>query len=285
LSLEEAREVGLWCYGWWRWASYGLPTFDLTLAAAARFVLTDLRGISIREASLPFRAFRIRLPSGHSILRWDSQAEIRCIDVLAVGMRSPEGIKTDDVLVVRGFDREGRDITHESAAGLDQPCEAAIASVSEKEQRFLPRLRTMPLVVRDIETIQAMLRMVFNATLYAAHVRADRTRTDGGWKMSKSLGLPAPAVWIVGRAISLDRESVDAARAMARPGRSGWRIRSRFIVRGHWRLQAAGPARGERKRIWIQPHWKGPRDAREAVIRAYEQGGHSGVRANEMLFG
>jgi hypothetical protein len=34
-----------------------------------------------------------------------------------------------------------------------------------------------------------------------------------------------------------------------------------FLVRGHWRNQACGPAMAERKWIWIEPYWKGPEDA------------------------
>lgn len=35
----------------------------------------------------------------------------------------------------------------------------------------------------------------------------------------------------------------------------------RWIVRGHWRWQACGPGRTERRRIWISPFVKGPEDA------------------------
>lgn len=34
-----------------------------------------------------------------------------------------------------------------------------------------------------------------------------------------------------------------------------------WAVRGHWRWQACGPGRGERKLIWIAPHTKGPEGA------------------------
>jgi hypothetical protein len=34
-----------------------------------------------------------------------------------------------------------------------------------------------------------------------------------------------------------------------------------WIVRGHWRNQPHGKDRAERRRIWIQPYWKGPDDA------------------------
>jgi hypothetical protein len=35
----------------------------------------------------------------------------------------------------------------------------------------------------------------------------------------------------------------------------------RWVVKGHWRWQAHGPGRAERKRIWIHPFIKGPEDA------------------------
>jgi hypothetical protein len=47
-----------------------------------------------------------------------------------------------------------------------------------------------------------------------------------------------------------------------------WRLHSRFVVRGHWRNQAFGTGRKERKRVWIQPFWKGPTTA-EALSRIY----------------
>ena len=35
-------------------------------------------------------------------------------------------------------------------------------------------------------------------------------------------------------------------------------LTKRFVVRGHYRNQAHGPDRRERKLIYIRPHWKGP---------------------------
>lgn len=46
------------------------------------------------------------------------------------------------------------------------------------------------------------------------------------------------------------------------PGRE---YRSRWIVRGHWRQQAVGPGRSQRRPTWVQPHVKGPDDAPLAV--------------------
>lgn len=51
------------------------------------------------------------------------------------------------------------------------------------------------------------------------------------------------------------------------PVNDGKKLDKRFLVRGHWRMQACGPKRSERRRLWIKPHWKGP-DTAEVVNRA-----------------
>lgn len=43
-------------------------------------------------------------------------------------------------------------------------------------------------------------------------------------------------------------------------GESHIEWRSRWVVRGHWRWQAYGPGRTERRRIWVAPFIKGPED-------------------------
>lgn len=45
-------------------------------------------------------------------------------------------------------------------------------------------------------------------------------------------------------------------------------LASRVEVRGHWRNQAHGPGRSERKLIFIEPHWRGP-DMAAAIQKAY----------------
>jgi hypothetical protein len=48
-----------------------------------------------------------------------------------------------------------------------------------------------------------------------------------------------------------------------------------FVVRGHWRDQTHGPQRSLRKRIWIEPFWKGPEEAR-VLLRAHHVEGEAG---------
>ena len=50
---------------------------------------------------------------------------------------------------------------------------------------------------------------------------------------------------------------------------SGSKIDVRFLVMGHYRNQAYGKNMSERKRIWIQPFWKGP-DLAEVVSKPHK---------------
>ena len=81
--------------------------------------------------------------------------------------------------------------------------------------------------------------------------------------------------WIVGKTISIPHGS-------NRHQASGktYHLTSRFMVRGHWRLQAHGEARSERKIIWIMPFWKGPRNAEEALTRSYKTHGATHARVS-----
>ncbi|MCA3265756.1 MAG: hypothetical protein ING19_06770 [Azospirillum sp.] len=47
------------------------------------------------------------------------------------------------------------------------------------------------------------------------------------------------------------------------------KIASRFMVRGHWRNQAHGPGRSERKLVYITPHYRGPDMAQEVLNKPY----------------
>lgn len=48
-----------------------------------------------------------------------------------------------------------------------------------------------------------------------------------------------------------------------------WNLTYKTLVRGHWRNQAHGPGRGERKMIWINPHVRGPDFADRVATHTY----------------
>lgn len=74
----------------------------------------------------------------------------------------------------------------------------------------------------------------------------------------------APAVW----KFELRRDVVVDCREAIRDYVTGARRSAptvQILVRGHWKRQACGPGRAQRKMIHIEPYWRGPEDAPIAV--------------------
>ena len=87
-------------------------------------------------------------------------------------------------------------------------------------------------------------------------------------KASKHKELPVGERYVLGQPVQIDlREEV---LTQVRTGKVGGSSPTKlFLVRGHHRRQAHGPGHQLRKTIWIEPHWKGPEDAR-VLLRTYQ---------------
>jgi len=84
-----------------------------------------------------------------------------------------------------------------------------------------------------------------------------------------------PTIWIAGGDVTLSPELREAAddyiAGQTSKPRAGWKVRAQHVVRGHWRNQVCGPKRAERKRIWIEPHLRGP-ESKVAWSHIYKAG-------------
>ncbi len=76
------------------------------------------------------------------------------------------------------------------------------------------------------------------------------------WRLSK---LPLTTEYVLAADVPVKLDCTEAIGAYIRGDRKAL-PRFQYLVRGHWRNQAHGPGRTARKRIWIQPYWKGPED-------------------------
>lgn len=83
-------------------------------------------------------------------------------------------------------------------------------------------------------------------------------------ELSKISGLDGSIVGGNVRHILVDRRT----HASTTPEQGSSKIEKRFLVRGHWRNQACGEGRKERKLIFIAPYFKGP-EMSDLVDRTY----------------
>lgn len=73
----------------------------------------------------------------------------------------------------------------------------------------------------------------------------------------------AQARYMISAPVEVDlRENVAAALEDERLGRKHASPKVQFLVRGHPRMQVHGEGRALRKKIWVQPFWKGPAEGR-----------------------
>jgi len=291
-----------------RWTMFGFPTFRVTKDLVTSLLLTECRGIRGRDLKFPFPTFFVELPQDPVILKTTdvagTEVPVRWISVH--NMHVPESDKNAKALA-EIFDAETTAF-HAGHSNAKQFQTAIVETERKSSLRGYTDLCLMSptvdvdvsrahLVPEDDESIEEWLegtrntraeefklqptdnnalmaahRLIANLSLYLASNKTEWTvnKSRNRLKHGKG-GISAPLVWDVGKAVKVPDHLVAAAQNFAVRGtnKAQWRVSSRFVVRGHWRDQVCGPGRSDRKRIWIQPHWKGP-EAAAAITRLYE---------------
>lgn len=126
----------------------------------------------------------------------------------------------------------------------------------------------------DVESSRAIAPMMANlrGSLFAVleagtHVATESYRGRSKHRNRGYREAPPPGTtYVIKAPVNIDLRST--VRDVCSGKRRGGRPTIQFVVRGHWRNQACGPGKNLRKLIWIEPFWKGPRDA-VAAIKAY----------------
>lgn len=234
------------------WARDGYNVFDLSPDFVAAMLLTDPSEIDLPSLKLPFRGMLFMIP-----------------DKFAVGA---EGTSYNKIHVVETDDSRifNADVVPED--GEKRPAIAIYATdgtrilstVAPRAELSWTALEELPDDVAfdlDKEARATIQRVVFGALAYATAV--DRAVTERFPDQKKRRDQPSIAHWTIGRTIKIDPELVRVARSGARE--IAFRIKSRFVVRGHYRNQAHGPNRALRTMKWIAPHWKGPEEGARLV--------------------
>lgn len=225
------------------WVRAGRITYELTHSLAALFALTSAPDIS----RLPHEAFAIKVPREFLPMEgsWASPdswvAVAKRGDEIAI-FSIADGNTTATTLTryiehVAGDDLENRPAAHHG---------------EEKHHRLM---------------ILAG-RFAANTIAYVLEhqdcvVPRPQGRSAQGRKPTYEVRPP--------REVTIDKEFRAAARAaVSATSLVGVRRAMRHVVRGHWRNQAVGPKRSERRRTWIRPHRRGD-EALGSVIARVER--------------
>lgn len=242
-----------------RWAEFGFNLFDLSQDLAAAFILTEPPPTPEGGLHLPFPTFCIRIPDG--VVPLFSFGKQLWADTLWAhqfsGLHRSEG-ETKFLRVIAG--KKSLMVWRDRyPSNIDDP----------KDEDFFSNtlIGDPPLQEEDALTTSAALRVLKNLIAWLdsmgglssqpkpepPHLKRKASQesrervASGVW----------PHVWFFGKEVKLGYELRRLASEVVLGGSkdhavSGWKVRVRHVVRGHWK-----PSQSR----WIQPYWRGPEGA------------------------
>lgn len=276
-----------------RWFQCGLPRFDLGHHAATAFALTDVGDVRWSDVRFPFDTTMIVMPSPSPVRMLGLSGQ--WLDVRRVLVHRTERFghedsaeiearlwavhhgksRSFDVSSFRGREIEGYDFVAYADDGTQLFANAhKIRSDETIHDSFFEHIKRGD---EDDRAIRAFVSVAVNVALWLAQQgvrpveRPPVPRTDRRGRVLNDSGY-RPVIYTVGETIKLAEFSRlrEHVRAYFEQGgeRGGWRVQARHSVRGHWKQQAFGTGRQERKRLFVQPYWRGP-EAGQALSKTY----------------
>lgn len=273
------------------WSAVGRPTFVLSSSLLAELLLTDPSRVGEADVAWPFPAFRVVLPSEPRLPFLDADGQqkvaVTTIDVVRWRVSIERKIEIERFRSREEFARLVERIAREEASvpSADGVCVRAWAQTGVSifhNQRWdgeadisawMKALDATPVggaMAADLEMHElderALLLAQRVAVNLALYLSSSREGSDERVWTPRSKATGRVNRWEIGGDVRIGREVREAAAAVA-AGRSANAPSIRHIVRGHFRNQAVGAGRAERRRIYVAPHWRGT--GGEAKTRTY----------------
>ena len=277
------REV-LWNYHLIaQWMSFGLPAFKLSPDMLAALTLTDPSDVEVEQVQLPFPCFTIIVPKNFWLVSAEGMfkpnmfgvseypQEHGCISIIGVNAcQAPYDStgRSHGTLSIHAFCDNGValwDRVKWKPAG-DKIGNWPSFGLLEEAEHYNIHDGEISIEERGIQ--HAIRKLVLNLALLVSErgkgIREGRItpKKRKGKRAAKQMQAVLPNVWVVGQSVKLSPQLIQLAQDADGSGRNKglWKVAVRSMTRGHWRNQACGPARKLRKRIWIEPFWRGPKD-------------------------
>ena len=265
------------------WMKYGMPVFQLTEDLLAALTLTDAAGVHRDDVNPPFDSMLVTVPRGFWYLQHEgAQPEILHGDVPEEGATPLRSIQMHryrweknpeaDALVMMSIGESGLVLWDNTALPEGDLTPWFDLGFSEGDGYNLRRKE-----VTDAEqAIQRQIRRLWvNLSLYIAEKgrgkRVGRLSPKKRKAGRRKAPVMQPSTWIVGQDIKIGKEAVEAAKGCHT--RAGYKVAVRTVVRGHQKMQPYGPQNSLRKRIWVKPYVKGPKDGPKVAHNYQVEGG------------
>lgn len=261
------------------WMHFGRKSYQISPGLRWRLENTELRNYPADELRLPHNVVYIELPPTYHLVNditgdhvsegayivADHLAEPRRWRVILIGRDNENSrYEGDDALYHWNIRlREGKTVEE----CLQESQDITDATMGNNDLAHYEQMKP---------TLDKLFPYLMNVILYATMSEADLMIVQSDPEYSK----------LFNRAMKLDKKSKKRRSLLARAKQldsqprillggsivvdrskdgtggdsegSKGKVTVRTLVSGHWRNQPVGEGRKERKRIWIEPHWRGP---------------------------
>lgn len=240
------------------WYESGMPVIQVGHKLAASLILTNVPDPVLQAVKFPFKCFRIDVPT--QMLSIEGLSGIEHITSVLIGgyplLREKEGIgvENDATCYVAYTDGSSnlwnvqRDAFHllraEISPELEPECGPLDYSLTKQDER----------------TTVLLKRLIANVLIYLTE--GGKTKAVGKghneWKGNRRESKrPTRRVFQLTQKVKHDFREVVTNYSNG----TGHKLSVQSIVIGHWKQQPCGLKGQDRKRIFVEPYWRGPEDA------------------------
>lgn len=276
-----ARDMMMINHTYARWLKFGMSIFRPTPDLFASLVLTDPTNVEPEVVKPPFPTFFVHLPpkTFYSSGLLDGTDEELSLVMINHVQTVPKEVREGPISLQEARSERHIDLINFMMMGPTVFLIDSLPVLGRTDwsmEDWLTRNQPKKMWMdaeqdeRDLCMRLAFRRFYVNFCLYISErgmgVKQKRYTSRSAARRAKKKGAPKkmnPETWVIGKEVKIGKDLLGAAQDYINSGRrssSGWKIKKRCVVRGHWRNQACGPRWTQTKRVWIEPFWRGPKE-------------------------
>lgn len=256
-----------------RWCDQGFPVVTMGEKYCAALAATEVPREMVEEIEAPWKCFLIEVPGTDLLKVWDPDElkSVRITRILVQRHFSPSTVLPNEPVPEPNwqwrwiaFSETNQHIWRGGLAHeLLQPISFREHELHhyydpEREEAFVEQ------VAHDERLYMVIGRLALNVCLALSDPENVKTVGSSHERYASSgrdprTGPPEQRVYQLGKPIKVDCRP--AVREWLGGTRESGTVNVQFLVRGHWRNQPHGPKKTLRRRQWIEPYWKGEKDA------------------------
>lgn len=235
------------------WFELGMPTVAMDAKLASSLMCMKVSAVVLADFRMPFDSIRIVVPPGLVFM-------VRRDGVLVPVTQAFFARASDDagtqIWCLFAEDSTGDGTLHRWNAQIEK-MSGCLPWDGDEDHPQMPDAYCADLEDVDRRSQDLLSILAVNVCLMMQEKRYVRETRQPHAPSARRKGPPAS------RHFQLTRPIVhDMRKAVVEYSKHGGKSPTvQCVVAGHWKMQPYGPGRAERKRIFIEPYWRGPEDA------------------------